>query len=421
MSSRWLREIPASATGSRAWSDRFWCKAVVLFLYRVMGYTFQSETVTGGNSFVSHQKTGVGDVTGTGFNFSRTSGDVFASTDVNSWLFIRDDANPRNGGAYQIVGYVDPNNVIIDFAGGPTEFPTASASVNWWLTSQSYQVPVTSNDTVDLQSRHSTGWAIRLTINNSSGMRYFWARVCVDGNWADGKILGASSAPTAMHYGPYDSTVISVEGDYDGEWLNLIVTKVEQSGWQDANWMRSDMVSVARIDPVETGHDTLELTALNGGYGPDSYCGSRLSQVAAGYNDTWGLGRVWNVAANAEKYIFPVELSIGGLSNTIEWQRFPRTAQVNRRLGDKLEVRYGTYFIMDQNNIAGRYQLYGRVKGHWTLPIFESCSGNYNWNLDQRPQKRFFPCTWQTNKDFLVLQNGFMIPWPGVGPARTWE
>jgi hypothetical protein len=90
-------------------------------------------------------------------------------------------------------------------------------------------------------------------------------------------------------------------------------------------------------------------------------------------------------------------------------------------LGDKLEVRYGTYFIMDQNNIAGQYQLYGRVKGHWTLPIFESCSGNYNWNLDQRPQKRFFPCTWQTNKDFLVLQNGFMIPWPGVGPARTWE
>ena len=415
MGSRWLREIPGSAYNYKYWTSTFWKKVIPFFINRVMGYTLQSETVAGGKSFVSYQKTGVGDVTGTGFNFTRTSGDVFASTDVESWIFIRDDTNPQNGGAYRITGYVDTSNITIDFASGPTEYPTASSAVTWWLLSDDYQVPSTNGDVISLQSRHATGWAIRLTISGAA----LTAQVCVDGVWANGKILGAAETP-ALLCGSNESNLYSVEGDYDGEWLNLLATQLEYGGNNYAS--ATNMISVGRIDPVETGHDTLELTALNGSVTTSWGLGlTRQTQT----HDLWGFGRIWNMAANAQKYIYPIELSIGGRTNTLEYTRFPRGAQVNHHNGDRLGVRYGTYFIHDFDNVEGQYQLYGRVKGHWTIPCgFESVTEhgwNVDWNvLSQRRQKRFFPVTWQTNKDFLVLQNGFMIPWPGVGPARIW-
>jgi len=110
----------------------------------------------------------------------------------------------------------------------------------------------------------------------------------------------------------------------------------------------------------------------------------------------------------AERYAYIIEYSLSGAGNTLEGLLWPREKQVNNRVGGKIEVRDGSYMLLDPDNTAGEYQFYGKIKGHWSVcPIESTLLGG---------AKQWFPCTWTTYKDILYLTNGFMIPWPGVGP-----
>lgn len=411
MSSRWLRELAFTATDSDL---SFFVKAYALFVRYVLNYTFQYEAASGGASFVSTEKNGTGgSFSGTDYVFTISSGS-FASTDLGKWLVVVDNSNPVNAGLYKIIGYTDTNNITIDFRAGYAEYPTASTGITWRVCGSTYQVPVGADDYVRLQSPHASGWAVELRVSGGTTAGSLRLRAATYGNWTY-KTLGNMTGYDGNIYGfglrkPWGSLNFTfyAEGDYDGNWLHLwSQTKDDISDDQYSGPIR--MVSIETVDPIEAGVPAEELILLRGTRVdiPFSYDGG-----GRWYDGEYGRGQSWvnNVNDEVKGYLFDYSSSTYD-SSFYRWSG----REVNWRRDGKLEARYGSPYVIDENNARGGYRLLGYVQGHWSVPLM---SAAYNQNIDNgttyRKIHRMVAMNMSGTRDKLLLHDGIVVPWCGL-------
>lgn len=128
--SKWLREISTNNTGNNTGLP-FAAVCLAWYFKELLGYTsytasesFTSYTVTGTN--------GEFNLTGTDKSFKDATASAFVSGDVGKYLVVK-SANTRNSGIYKILTYVDATTVTIDFRSGTYEYPTAETGITWWV------------------------------------------------------------------------------------------------------------------------------------------------------------------------------------------------------------------------------------------------------------------------------------------------
>jgi len=414
MSSRWLREITYDYSGV---NTNWWRKAYSLWLRYVMDFTFQTESVAGGNSWVSTEKNGTGGAfAGATYSFTDAAA-TFVIADQGKYLIINDNTNPVNAGIYKIRRYVSSTEIEIDFRAGYQEYPIASSGLAWRICAGDYQVPAAEGDYVRLQSRHSTGWAVELTRTVSLHYAIIF-RVATNGSWS-GPTIGNIATPA--RYGVMIKTLSGSgwgrqtffsEGDYDGEWLHFFVldNNPGQGGGSvpllDVNSIQ--LMSIARVTPIEPGMTDDELISLRGIQG-DGYNGTWDGGVR-GYNAIQP-GYMWNAQQNIQCVIWGVDYSSAGYLSAFGrmWRR-----QANRRRGDKLEAFYGEPIITDENNYAGNYQIIGYVKGRWIIPLLLTHPYYSAWNDVCRSCHKLAPLNMSGDRDKLLLSDGIVIPWCGL-------
>jgi hypothetical protein len=404
MSSRWLREFPYSTYST---DQSFYPKLYALFLRYVMDYTLQTESVAGGKSFVSTDKSGTGgSFAGGNYVFTISSG-LFDSSDVGKYLIVRDNTNPVNAGIYKINWYSDTNNITIDYKAGYGEFPVASTSLTWRICGSTYQVPSTASDYVRLQSRHTTGWAIELSLTTSLWMR---VRVATAGEWVVktiGNFTGLDQAQDTIGLrkqsgGLYVSYY--AEGDYDGEWLHMWMQYRGDTSLDDTGGP-IQLVSIERVTPIEAGVTDPELLVL---YGPSL----RVTNVNDGggrwYSSDYAHGQAWidNIQSEGNGFMFDYSSSLSSTAFT-RWNN----REVNWRRDGRLEAFHGTPFILDENNAYGYYRLLGYMKGHWTVPFMAM---SYSKDLDYvayRKIHRMVTMNMSGTRDKLLILDGIVVPW----------
>lgn len=101
------------------------------FLVKILGWIQIDEVSTsGGGSWECHEHTGTtGSFTGSSLRFTVT-GSPFVSGDVGKFICIIHDVY---SGIYEITGYVDANNVDLDFYAPGGVYPGAGTGLTWWL------------------------------------------------------------------------------------------------------------------------------------------------------------------------------------------------------------------------------------------------------------------------------------------------
>jgi len=422
MSSRWLREITTDSNA--AVNNRWWRKAYSLWLYHIMDFSLQMESVGGGRSWVSTEKTGTnGSFSGSSEVLTDATASSFADTDVGKYLIVKDNANPATGGVYKIIRYISATQIMIDFRAGYGEFPAANSGLSWWICGGGFEVPL-AGDYARFQSRHTTGWAVELYYG---GWPYYSLRfrVAPNGDWGD-KIIGVYSDPDRYSIGIPTSFLDGVwsgrvthwaEGDYTNcEWVTFWRQELEVQIGQPTPqcWGGIRMVRVARITPIDTGHIDDELIVLGGAgmesVGADRDVGDRW------YNSSYSRGRTYSrlAAGEVDGYLFDYSLS----NYTYAFARDQRR-QVNWRRGGKIEAFYGTPYIIDENNYYGRYQIFGYVKGHWTIPIIPNRDPNMSSNMEHGDQgrriRRMVPMNMGGgDRNVLQITDGFLVPWCGL-------
>lgn len=404
MSSRWMRDVCVCENDD---SYIYWhMKAHTVFLQNVMGYTFQSSNCPAGRSFVSTEKNGTGGSFGGADWIFTAPGGSFVQADAGKYLVVRDDTNPRNGGIYRIRRYISGTQVEIDFRSDPyNEWPTASTGITWWVYALGYQAPAV-NDYVRLQSRHATGWALEYKAYPiaTSHTYIISIRVAIDGDWGGSKILPGGGLTTwIMMYranGDLGFSSWFVEGDYDGEWLNLWFRNMGDN----EQWGCSG-VAIGRITPLEPGHSNDDLLFLAGNTN-GTYLGNQ--GFARYYSNDYLRPRVWSTAINAPIDAWWMQPSLGWAANGItEWQ----IREPNARIGDKFEMAQGTWMCADTGNQSGVYHILGKAKGHYSTKDFL-----HAFDVSYATGHRHLTLTKNTRKDLLMIQHGWVIAWPGVTP-----
>jgi hypothetical protein len=341
-----------------------------------MDFSFQSESVGGGRSWVSTEKNGTnGAFSGSSEIITDAIAASFVSGDVGKFLIVKDNANPATGGIYKIIQFISTTQVMIDFRAGYGEYPATASGLSWWICGGSYQVPIVG-EYVRLQSRHTTGWAIQITYGDWPyyGM---WFMVAPAGNWSS-NVIGVFSDPHRYSTGwtvsgvdgPYPGrTTFWAEGDYtDCEWLNFWRTPIEDNiGSNPAQrYGHPQMLRIARLTPVDVGHVDDELILLQGP-GLPGQAATALGDRSYSYDFSRGLTYSRLAAGTVVGYLF--DYSLGDYTyGFARWQG----RQVNWRRGGKIESFVGTPYVIDENNLSGRYQIFGYVKGHWSIPIIPS-------------------------------------------------
>jgi len=387
-------------------------KATAIFLQNVMGYTFQSTNCGAGRSWVSTEKNGTnGSFGGSDWIFTESSSEPFSTSDADKYLVVRDDTNPRNGGIYRIRRYISSTQVEIDFKSDfYYEWPTASTGISWWVVARTYELPSAHGDQVRLQSRHSTGWAVEL--NYHSTYNAVWVRVAVTGDWG-GKVITSGSPSLGYGFTTTSSScgaIWNAEGDYDGEWLHLWLKQVDyNTSFDESVGGVCGGIMISRIDPIESGHSSDELLVVCG----NTNAGFLTAWLQNGFNrstDDRSSGHVaaWSDNLNSVLDGYMLESTAAGWGNGFSHNYY---RQPNRRIGNKIELVQGTIVILDPNNVKASYQILGRIKGHYTSRAF--CSGLGRCGTIGY---RHLPLTKDSSKDLLMIQDGWIIAWPGVTP-----
>ena len=423
MASRWLREITTDSNSSL--NQKWWRKAYALWLYHIMDFSLQTESVSGGRSWVSTEKTGTnGSFSGSSETLTDATAASFVADDVGKFLIVKDNTNPSTGGIYRIIQYISATQVVIDFRAGYGEYPASASGLSWWICAGTYQIPI-AGEYARFQSRHTTGWAVELYYG---GWPYYSLRfrVAPDGNWSN-QIIGTYSDPDRYSIGISTSFLDTVtagrcthwaEGDYDNcEWINMWKQELEMVIGsitpQTAVGIR--MWRIARIDPITAGYDDNELIVLNGArmesIGTDQDVGDRY------YNGTNNGGRTYSRLSAGEVDGFLFDYSLGSYLNA--FARWP-ARQVNWRRGGQREAFYGTPYIIDENNVNSRYQILGYLKGHWTIPVIPNRDPNMTANMDHGTGRsiyvrRMVPMNMGGgHRNVLQITDGFLVPWCGL-------
>lgn len=411
MASHWMREVKfteVSGTSTRNNAAKF----IYLFLRYVLGYTHVSESAASGRSFQTYEKTGTaGSFTGSSFRFTDLSSS-FVVGDVNKWVLLFDTTNPENSGWYQIVTFIDVDNVDINFKTGITEYPTSSSGLTWYVMAEDYDIPMTVTDWWRLRTPHADGWEVELQFLDfySGGVdwRVFRIRVSIDQDWtAGGKILGPMVGCWGLKTNTaLGSTLQYVEGDTDGSYVHFI------NLYSTTSFMGA-MCSIVPVTPLEDvpAHAADEKIALVGGISLDSvYRGfssvenAIIRQNAAnsieGWDASyWGNLYVWR-NAGARKVQGGIvylswnnpDVSFTGLA----------TRQSNSRRGGN-DTLLGSPAIIDYHNRYNQYEIC-ILGGHETiranLPGMQV--------IDQ-----------SGTKDKIHVGGGVLLPWPGFTPTFT--
>lgn len=234
-----------------------------------------------------------GSFTGSSLRFTDTAGKFLAGM-VGEFVVIRDDINEENTGIYLVTGFIDANNIDIEFYAGGGVFPTAATGLSWWMLDYA-NAPVThSTNSKDqlavLESPHATSpyTIVICYMSHASpasgvfsagsqrpGLGIQIAPGPASENWDlvghDWSVLGKSRLPpaTAPDYGTFGSTRGRVDdvdhgrifafGDQDGSFIS-IYTKF------DGGIGNFGGFTIGVIDPLETTptHDPKELVVISG-------------------------------------------------------------------------------------------------------------------------------------------------------------
>ena len=387
MSNCWMREVRLSSSVPN-YGNHCYIKFLALFLEKVVGYTFISETVNTG-SYRTYEKNGTGGAfAGSTFVFTRSGGDsTFAVTDVGKWILIKDATNPVNSGWYKIVGYTDANTISIDFRSLPTEYPVAASSLSWWLMAEAYSIPSVDLNSITYQTPHADAWQINIQSYNGNGT--LWVTVALDGNFSSGKVLGGCYFKTSYTGGGanlYMYALANTEGSMLHFFCYAYDTKTGYCG----------LTSVLPITPYDTGHVNTEKWGLFGKSGADNSALSRSST-------DFGLGRIWLERKRVQRNAYMLDWSLNGAPNAFVYGNAPGQSgtDLNSRL-NKNEFFVGTPIVLDPNNASEEFEMYGVVSGHYTLR-----GGGF---VALTPMKRL------VDRDVIYLNNGIALDWPSVTP-----
>lgn len=163
MAKRWLRgPSPSNAPVGDSFDDyarvaREFNVFVYYFLRRMLGFTYIDEgTTDAGDTYENNHSASGSDgvLTNTDFSFSAASGS-FAVGDIGKFICIVDPTNEVNSGIYPITGYTSATQIAIDFLTGPTNYPTAAGSLEWYLLDDTNS-PGRANDFWVLGAPHAT-------------------------------------------------------------------------------------------------------------------------------------------------------------------------------------------------------------------------------------------------------------------------
>lgn len=412
MASHWMREVKFTEVSGGSIRDNA-AKFIYLFLRYVLGYTHVSESAASGRSFQTYEKTGTaGSFTGSSFRFTDSTASSFVVGDVNKWILIADMTNPENSGWYQIVAYVDADNVDINFKTGITEYPTLSSGLTWYVMAEDYDIPITNDDYWRLRTPHVDGWEVECRFFDfyvSGDYRVFQVRVSLDQDWtSSGKILGPAAGCWGIKTNTaLGSTIQYVEGDTDGSYVHFI-------NLASASSFMGEMCSIVPVTPIEDtpAHAAEEKIALmgaiegaganyNGFATVENVITRRNAAYAASTSDGyhWGNLAVWRNSGARQ--------CLGGLIfmswNSVQYSFTGLPArQLNSRRGGS-DTLLGSPAVIDYQNEHNHYEI-TTVGGHQTVRA----------NL---PGMQVIDQSGTKNK--IHVSGGILLPWPGFTPTFT--
>jgi hypothetical protein len=378
-----MRFLQSPSVGGYA----FTMKMLNYFLQHIVGYTWISESVS---SFNTHEKTNTdGALSSSNFNFVSSSS-PFVLSDQDKWLVIVDNSNPENSGIYRVTNYVNSSTVTIDFRTDPTEYPTTSTGLTWYLMDEDYDTPTTNDGYFRLRTSHVDAWEIEFKLMNSSPNYGIATRVSLDGDWtSNGKILdttrfGINTSGTLINANLQYRYFIA---ETDGSIIHL---------WEDATTKdHNSLVSMVPLAPFESGHSSYEEWIL---LGPVGLSDDTTATITRGYsNDVWGHGYIWRDNPDVVRNAYPMEYSVNLYTDGfVTWS----SREINARTS-KNDMLPGGLYITDEDNDYDEYEFIGNVGGFYLVRS----------NLPER----------QTiddsgTKDKLHIISGVTIDWPGFTP-----
>ena len=163
MAQRWLRGVVpthapiADSFESYARVAREFNVFVYYFLRRMLGFTYKDEgTTDAGDTYENNHSVSGSDgvLTAADFSFTAASGS-FAAGDIGKFICLVDPANDRNCGIYPIIGHTSATEIEIDYLSGPTDYPAAGTSIEWYLLDDDNS-PGRLNDFWVLEAPHAT-------------------------------------------------------------------------------------------------------------------------------------------------------------------------------------------------------------------------------------------------------------------------
>jgi len=423
MASRWMRRLSFSVVRLNAASKQGWpAKAIACFMQHVLGFTFQSENWSGGGSFTDAVKSGSdGALTNSDWTFTDSVAGSFVQDDYHRWLLVADNSNPGNAGLYLITKVVSANQIEVDFATSPIEFPTSASGLSWWIIGEDQDLPA-DGDYVRLRSRHATQWALQ--VQHTSGFYHAVKfQMSPDGQWS--RILGSIAGGDCPAFSYVEANgsgwnKMYIEADYDGEWFHFWRTQ-QDCGLTEYE-PSPDGFIVARLTETEAGREEIEKTV---------FCGpADVGYVGTGYDffgrafDTnvppqkYLMARYWDVKSNQQKLAHMVDMSYYGYAEAFVVDVDFDPVHNNRRLGNKLELFDGTYLITDPQNEINEYALLGKMKGHWTMRALPT-DPYLDWRYEYRESHSLMVLSVGGTRNRMMVHDGIVVNWPGFSNGEV--
>jgi len=396
MANVWVREFRGwglTPTTGLQWPSGTFAVALAFFLERVLGYTFDTESVAASFSFRTAWSTGTdGELTATDKTFKATG--IGDNLDAQRFLVIVSTTG-WNGGIYKFVSRTSADEVVIDTRTGVAEFPTAQTGLTYYVVRTEADRPYTDGDYIRLIS--PAGWAIELKLDYSSNYKVCGVRISPNNTWTgvNAKIIG----PVWFGQGGsnyYEQTTTNwylyFLGNTEGTLLHMWLENANGGNW---------IVSIGSIVPVETVHPADELMLLTG---PTMSLGSYNdnSKAAAwatrdtGIYGCFGNGFVWTDAKRIARQVWAMENGYGALNTGFS----KKGGEINQRTG-KNDLMIGTLYMLDAANAYEEYEYLGFVNHH--------LSGRSN--LARRSAMDV-----DGNKDKYHISDGIIVEWPSVTP-----
>ena len=414
MAKRWLRGVSINTPGTTQNGVDHTPSLMLIyhFLVKLCGFTHLDEVVTGGptRTFQSgHEATASdGVLVATDLTFKSAS-NPWVVGDVGKFIVVLDATNPENCGIYEIVTYVSPGVVAVNFYVVAGTFPTAATGLTWWMfdTNNASYTPTAFGDYFVLRSPHATyPFEMKFESLNVTN-NYIGAVIEVSPNsgaWTAGATHAWASGARVLYY--YTGTGTSqwmfldryntephsrwyMTADTDGSFVFM---------WTDRGAAGTSVMAsmIALADPLETTppRSANERLIIGG------YVGSAGSNTVDRGDDNGGLGLAvaWEDYGNQRRYLRLMALIQEGTSTDY----FSRNIGVNARTGerDALPLMYS----MEPEGVTDL----NRFSPHSKIPITNIAMGTA---VAVGILSSF------DSDDWYHVKNGIVIPWNGLPQA----